>query len=96
MATLTKNANAHTAITTGYTNPQNAFDGNNDTTYATASVGQNSVVSAYFGFPAFSTSDIPDGSTINSVKVEQEYKVNSNMGIATQAIQAFVDTTAVG
>jgi len=96
VAVLTKYANAHTAITTGYTNPTNAY-ADDGTNYATAAPGaKNTEVSAYWGFPAFSTSDIPDGSTINSITVEHEFKTSTTSSIATEYIQVFVNTEAVG
>lgn len=94
MATLTKYANAHTTILTGYTNPSNAYT--DDTAYATATPAKNNEVSAYWGFPAFTTGDIPDGSTINSVKVTILFKCSVNNSVATQYLQAFVTTTAQG
>jgi hypothetical protein len=94
VATISKFANAHTIITTGYTNPTNAFD--DDGTNATASPAKNTDVSAYFGFPAFTTGDIPDGSTINSVTVEVEFFVDITTSVAEQYVQAFVTTTGQG
>ena len=73
MATVTKAANAHTVVTTGWTNPSNAFATTGDNVYATAVPGKNSTVNGDFGFPAFTTSDIPAGSTINSVTVTVEW-----------------------
>lgn len=94
MATVSKYANAHTAITTGYTNPSNAYA--DDTNYATAAPGKNSEVSAYWGFPAFTTSDIPDNSTINSVTVTHLFKVSTSSSVADEYVQVFVNTTAQG
>lgn len=94
MATVSKFANAHTTITTGYTNSSNAFA--DDGTNATAAPAKNAEVSAYFGFAAFSTSDIPDSSTINSVQVDIEFLVSVNTSVAEQFAQVFVNTTGVG
>lgn len=94
MATVSKFADAHTAITGGYTDPSNAFA--DDGAYATAAPGKNSEISAYFGFPAFSAADIPDGSTINSVLVELEFLVSTTASVAEQFLQLFVTTTAQG
>jgi hypothetical protein len=37
-------------------------------------MAKNTSITSDFGFPAFTTSDIPDGSTINSVTIEIQYK----------------------
>jgi len=94
MATISKYAAYHTAITTGYTNPSNAYA--DDGVYATAAPAKNAQVSAYFGFPAFTTDDIPNGSTINSVTTEFEYHVSTTASIATQYWQTFKGTTGLG
>ena len=94
MATISKYAAYHTAITTGYTNPSNAYA--DDGVYATAAPGKNAEVSAYFGFPAFTTDEIPDGAIINSVTTEFKYHVSTTASIATQYWQTFKSTTALG
>jgi len=94
MATISKYAAYHTVITTGYTNPSNAYA--DDGVYATAAPAKNAEVSAYFGFPAFTTSEIPDGSIINSVTTEFEYHVSTTASIATQYWQTFKGTTGLG
>lgn len=94
MPNVTKFANAHTAITTGYTSPTNAYA--DDGTDATAAPAKNAQISAYYGFPAFTTTDIPDGSTINQVSVDMQWDVSATNSIATQAIQIFINTTGVG
>lgn len=93
MATLSKFANAHTIITTGYTNSGNV--GADDGTMATADPAKNSDVSAYFGFPAFTTGEIPDGSTINSVRVRVAFLVSVTTSVAEQYAQVFLNTTPV-
>jgi len=75
MATVTKFANANTVVTTGWTSPTNAYA--DDGSYATAAPGKNSSVTTDYGFPAFTTSDIPSGSTINSVTAEFQYKTSA-------------------
>ncbi len=72
--TTTKAANAHTTVVTGWTNPTNAYSTTNDSTYATCSPGKNATVSGDFGFPAFTTGDIPDHATIDSVTVRTTWK----------------------
>lgn len=93
MATLTKAAAYHTAISTGYTNPANAYSDNE--VYATAAPAKNGQVSAYFGFPAFSPAEIPDGSTINSVTVGIQFKVSTASSVATQYAQACLGTSVL-
>ena len=96
MSKVSKYANTHTAITTGYTNPSNAY-ATGDSAYATAMPGsKNSEVAAYWGFPAFTTSDIPDGSTINSVTVKHVFKVSTNASVAEEYIQLYLGTTSQG
>jgi len=94
MATVSKYASYHTVITTGYTNPSNAYA--DDGVYATAAPAKSAQVSAYFGFAGFTTSEIPDGSIINSVTIEFQYKVSTTSSIATQYWQVFNDTTGLG
>jgi hypothetical protein len=94
MATISKYAAYHTPITTGYTNPSNAYA--DDGVYATAAPAKNAEVSAYFGFPAFTTDEIPDGATINSVTTEFKYHVSTTASIATQYWQTFKGTTGLG
>lgn len=70
MPTLSKAANSHTIVSTGWTSPSNAYA--DDTSRATALNGttsKNVTHSGDFGFPDFSSSDIPDNSTINSVVI---------------------------
>src|SRR5687768_1594489 len=75
MATTTKFANANAVVATGWTNPTNA--NGDDGVYATALPAKNGSVTSDYGFPAFTTSDIPDNSTINSVTLEIQYKSNT-------------------
>jgi len=94
MPTISKYAAYHTAITTGYTNPSNAYA--DDGVYATAAPAKNAEVSAYFGFPAFTTDEIPDGVIINSVTTGFKYHVSTTASIATQYWQTFKGTTGLG
>jgi cytoskeletal protein RodZ len=71
---VTKAANAHTVVATGWTSPANAYVDN--TTAATAAPAKNNNVTGDFGFPAFTTSDIPATATITSVTVS--YRVLSS------------------
>jgi len=87
VATVTKAANAHTIVTTGWTNPTNAFATTGDNIYATAVPGKNATVNGDFGFPAFTTGDIPDGSTINSVTVTVEWGMTAAVTGGTLGVQ---------
>lgn len=103
MATVTKAANAHTAdatltITTGWTNPTNAFATTGDNTYATADLttSKNQSRGGYFDFPAFTTSDIPAGSTINSVTATVEWGMTAAVTGSTLHLQLYNTTTPLG
>lgn len=72
MTVVSKYASSNTVVTTGWTNPTNAYA--DDTSFATAAPGKNSSVTSDFGFASFTTSDIPDGSVINSVTLTFLYK----------------------
>ena len=67
MATVTKAANAQAAVGTGWTSPTNAYA--DDGTVAAFSGANGVTWTTDYGFANFSISDIPDGSTINSVTV---------------------------
>lgn len=85
MATVTKAANSHTAVSTGFTNPSNAYATTGDNVYATATLPttQSTTVSGDFGFPSFSA-DIPAYSTINSLTLNAEYAISATVtGLAT-------------
>jgi Concanavalin A-like lectin/glucanases superfamily len=77
VATVTKAANAHTVVATGWTSPANCYSATSDSVYATILSAKNATYSGDYGFPAFTTSDIPDGSTINSVTVYTTYGVTA-------------------
>ena len=62
------------AIYNALTNKPASGGGEGSQAFATAAPGKNSSITTDYGFPAFSTSDIPDGSVINSVTVEIRYK----------------------
>lgn len=70
MATVVKAANAETTVTTGWTNASNAFATSPDGSFATAVTSKNATTNGDYGFPDFTSSDIPDGSTINSVTLK--------------------------
>lgn len=87
MPTITKAASVHTAVTTGWTNPGNAFALSGDDVYATAVSVKNGTVDGDFGFPAFAVGDIPDGSTINSVTVTVEWGMTAAVTGGTLGVQ---------
>ncbi|MFI5042098.1 MAG: hypothetical protein ACHQNA_09665, partial [Acidimicrobiales bacterium] len=93
MATITKAANAHTVVATGWTTPANAYSTTNDSAYATIATAKNTTYSGDFGFPAFTTSDIPDGSTINSVTVYTTYGLSATATGALVGCQARRNST---
>jgi len=72
VATVSKFANAFTAVAGTWTNPGNAYA--DDGVYATAAPGKNASITIDFGFPAFLPAEIPAGSKINSVTVEFQFK----------------------
>lgn len=100
MATITKIATgaavASSVLTNGsWTNEQNARVATTDLTaggsgtYATcANVGRNKEFGSLWPF-VFSTSDIPDGATINSVSVKVQWKISSTSGNYTLRSTAF-------
>jgi len=94
VATITKFANANTVVTTGWTNPTNAYA--SDAVYATAAPAKNASVTTDYGFPAFTTTDIPAGSTINSVTAQILFKVSTTSSIATQGLQLNNNGTLLG
>lgn len=77
MPTVTRAANAHTVVTTGWTNPSNAFATSGDNVYATAAPGKNATVSGDYGFADFTSSDIPDGATIDAVRIVSEVNLSA-------------------
>ena len=92
MPTVTKAANAHTVVATGWTNPSNAFATTGDNVYATtASTSKNITLSGDFGFPDFTSSDIPDGATIDAVRAVGEWGFSSAVTGATLGCQPRVN-----
>jgi hypothetical protein len=81
MAILTKAASSNTVITGVWTLPTNAYGTTSDDQYAThTQSSRNGTAEIRYGFPSYSISDIPDGSTINSVKVSAEVGLNQSIG----------------
>lgn len=99
MAAVTKAANSHAAVSgAGFTNPSNAYATTGDNVYATATLTSttNSTVSGDFGFPDFTTTDIPAYSTLTSVVLNTEYAISATVtGLAT-GIQIYRNNVAQG
>ncbi len=85
MPTVTKFADANAVVATGWTSATNAYA--DDAAYATAAPAKNGTISSDFGFPAFASGDIPDGSTITSVTVEVQWKCSTTSSVATLGAQ---------
>lgn len=86
MPTVSGFASTNAAVTTGWTNPTNAYA--DDGTYATATIAaKNTVVSSRFGGFGVAGS-IPGGASINSVTIEAQYKVSTSSSIARLGLQA--------
>jgi hypothetical protein len=98
MPTLFVDANAHTVVSTGWTNPGNAYVDN--TTAATALNGSTTKNISHvgdFGFPAVTTGQIPDGSTIDAVRmVVRGYLSASNITGGTLGIEPRLSALEAG
>jgi len=81
MAILTKAANSFSVLSGTWANQTNAYGTTSDDQYAThTQASRNGTAEIQYGFPSYSTSDIPDGSTINSVKVSAEVGLSQSIG----------------
>ena len=93
MAISTKFPQSNAVITTGWTNPTNAYNDADSSAYATCAPGKNaSVVTDYYNFGF----DIPTGSTINSVTIEFEYKASTASSNGVIELQSILNTTLRG
>lgn len=79
MPTVTKAASSHTAVATGWTNPSNAFATTGNNVYATAASVKNGTVSGRFGFPDFTSADIPDFANIDAVRIVVEWLMSASV-----------------
>lgn len=79
MATVTKASDRHTAVTTGWTNPGNAFAATGDNVYATALPGKSATVNGDIGFPALSDAELPIGATITAVRLVCEANLSASV-----------------
>ncbi len=95
MSQTVKAANAHTVVATGWTNPSNCYSTTTDSTYATIVTAKNSTLSGDFGFPAFTTGDIPDHATITSVIFRTTYGLTATATGALVGLQARRNTGGV-
>jgi hypothetical protein len=85
MAILTKAANSYTDVVDTWSSQTNAYSTTSDDQYASITLSsRNGTAEIRYGFPSYATSDIPDGSTINSVKVSAEVGLNQSIGSIIQ------------
>lgn len=94
MSQTVKAANAHTVVSTGWSTPENAYSTTNDTTYATLATAKNATRSGDFGFPAFTTGDIPDHATITSVICRTTWKLTASVTGGVLGMQCRRDSTS--
>lgn len=95
MSQTVKAANAHTAVTTGWSTPSNAYSTTNDSAFATAAPAKNSTIDGDFGFPAFTTADIPSHATITSVIVRATWLFTISVTGGTLGMQLRRNTGGV-
>ena len=93
MPTVTKPANANTPVSTGWTNPTNAQASTGDNVYATATPAKNGSISSDYHFAAFSTSDIPDGSIVDEVRIVCEGLMSASVTGGLLGCQGYQDQT---
>ena len=88
MPTVTKAADRHTIVTTGWTNPSNAYQTSGDNVYATATPGKNSTVNGDFGFPALTAAgELPAGAIITAVRIVVEWGMTASVNGGTLGVQ---------
>jgi hypothetical protein len=87
VATVSKAANAHAVVATGWTSPSNAYSTTGDNVYAVGVAPKSATLSGDFGFPDITSADIPDGSTINSVTVVTEANLSAAVTGGTYGVQ---------
>lgn len=91
MATSTKAASSNAVVTTGWTNPTNAYA--SDNVYATAVPAAGADVTTDYGFANFATGDIPDGAFISGIVATAEAIGASSV---TVGVRIYKNGTAVG
>jgi hypothetical protein len=75
MTTTTVPANAHTVVSTGWTNPSNAYASSGDNVYATilnGTTSKNISQSGDFGFADIASGTIPDNAIIQAARIVVE------------------------
>lgn len=77
MATAVRAADRHTVVSTGWTNPSNAYSTTGDNVYATAVPAKNGTITGDFGFAAFTDAEIPVGATITAVRLVVEANLSA-------------------
>ena len=86
MAVVTRKfADANAVVTTGWTNPTNAYA--DDTSYATAIPAKNATVNSDYGFANITAADVPDGAVITSVTMAARDFNSSTTTNKTHGIQ---------
>jgi hypothetical protein len=93
MATITRAANQHTVVATGWTNPSYCYSTTTDSSYATIATAKNSTLSGDYGFAAFTTADIPDNATV-SVVVYTTYGMSAAVTGGLVGLQARRNSTS--
>lgn len=83
MASITLAASSNTVVSTGWTNPTNAYGTATDGVFATASPAKNGTVSTDYGFASFG---LPAGSVISSVVITVAWKLSATT-LATLGVQ---------
>lgn len=83
MASITLAASSNAVVSTGWTNPTNAYGTAADGTLATASPAKNGTVSSDYGFASFS---LPAGAVVSSVVINVGWKLSVTT-LATLGVQ---------
>lgn len=95
--TAVKAASTNSQISGAWTDPTNAYGTTGDDSWATHSQSsRNGTAEIEYGFASFTTGDIPDGSTIDSVKVSAEAHVGQSIGSIIQITIENPSNTAAG
>jgi len=94
MPTISKFANANAVVTTGWTNPTNAYA--DDTSYATAAPGKNLTVNSDYGFADFTSAEIPNGAVIASVTMSIRVFCSVATANMTHGVQGMKSGSASG
>lgn len=95
MATVTKSANAHTVVATGWTNPSGAYT-KDDASFASAPLGisKNITYTGDFGFPDFT--EVPSNAVINSITLTLEGYISAAVTGGLVGVQLWDNGVAQG